>query len=53
MPSGTILEYGRTGARFELGCWVNDVARELKNLSYAGRVDYINRMTQGEYRVVE
>lgn len=53
MPNGTILEYGRTGAKFELGDWVNNVARKLKNLSYAGRVDYINRMTQGEYRIVE
>ena len=51
MPNGTIIINKRTGTRYELGEWVNDLAREIKNLSY-NMIDYVNNNTQDEYELV-
>lgn len=52
MPSGTKIKNKFSGRVFLLGDYVNDVARELCNLSYVGMGDYINKNSQKDYEVI-
>ena len=53
METGTKVRNVRSGFIYVLGDYVNNVARELRNETYEGTIDYINKNTQNDYEVVK
>ena len=52
MKNGTVIKNKRSGIRWVLGDFVNDVSRELTSEDYFA-IDYVNKNTQDEYEFCE